>query len=175
MEELSMTSDHEVQSRKIRVPLHRFRPLKKEWRNIYDLVSENMKINIRMNLKTRFVELKTRPEDHNSQRLMKCGDFVRAFILGFGVDDAKTLLQNNDVYVLYFEFTDKNKLKSLGYCKQIQDVESSTKTSIVIEGHKFHILGTFSGINAATNAICHLILESSTGIVDSNPTLTSKL
>ncbi|XP_020523308.1 RNA-binding protein pno1-like isoform X2 [Amborella trichopoda] len=46
-------SDGRVQCRKVSVPAHRFTPLKKAWMEIYTPVYEQMKIDIRMNLKAR--------------------------------------------------------------------------------------------------------------------------
>ena len=40
------------------VPPHRFTPLKDQWLKIYTPIVENMKLQIRMNLKTKRVELR---------------------------------------------------------------------------------------------------------------------
>jgi hypothetical protein len=44
-------SDGKVQFRKIPVPPHRFSPLKRNWMEIYTPIYEQMKVDIRMNLK----------------------------------------------------------------------------------------------------------------------------
>jgi RNA-binding protein PNO1 len=44
-------SNGKVQYRKISVPPHRFSPLKRNWMEIYTPIYEQMKIDIRMNLK----------------------------------------------------------------------------------------------------------------------------
>ena len=67
--------------RKIAVPQHRFTPLKDSWMEVYKPVTEQMKVDMRMNLKTRKVELRTTKECEPSA-LQKCADFVQAFILG---------------------------------------------------------------------------------------------
>lgn len=46
--------DGKVEFRRIPVPPHRYSPLKKNWMEIYNPVYEQMKIDIRMNLKVTF-------------------------------------------------------------------------------------------------------------------------
>ncbi|KAK1285622.1 hypothetical protein QJS10_CPB20g01794 [Acorus calamus] len=74
-------SEGEVQFRKVNVPAHRFTPLKKSWMEIYTPVYEQMKVDIRMNLKSRKVEMKTRPDTPDVGNLQKCADFVHASCL----------------------------------------------------------------------------------------------
>lgn len=44
-------SDRKIEFRKVSVPQHRFAPLKRCWMEIYTPIYEQMKIDIRMNLK----------------------------------------------------------------------------------------------------------------------------
>ncbi|KAK4430403.1 RNA-binding protein PNO1 [Sesamum alatum] len=69
-------SDGQIQFRKVSVPPHRYTPLKKAWLEIYTPIYEEMKIDIRMNLKARRVELKTRSDTPTSATSSKCADFV---------------------------------------------------------------------------------------------------
>ena len=85
--------------RKVSVPAHRYAPLKKMWMEIYTPVYELMKIDIRMNLKTRKVELKSWFDTPEIGKLQKCVDFVHAFMLGFDVPDAIALLRLDDMYL----------------------------------------------------------------------------
>ncbi|CAK9148620.1 unnamed protein product [Ilex paraguariensis] len=65
--------DGQVPFRKVSVPLHRYTPLKKAWLEIYTPIYEQMKIDIRVNLKARKVELKTRsdtPDISNLQNVL---------------------------------------------------------------------------------------------------------
>ncbi|KAE9450545.1 hypothetical protein C3L33_17557, partial [Rhododendron williamsianum] len=96
-------SEGKVQFRKVSVPPHRYTPLKKVWMEIYTPIYEQMKIDIRMNLKARKVELKTRQETPDISNLQKCADFVHAFMLGFDVVDAIALLRMDELYVESFE------------------------------------------------------------------------
>jgi len=70
-----------------------------------------MKLMIRMNTKTRSVEIKTSPFTTDIGALQKAEDFVKAFLLGFEVRDAIALLRMEDLYVETFEVTDVKPLK----------------------------------------------------------------
>jgi len=48
------------ESRSVRVPPHRYTPLKESWEAIVKPVVDHMKLQIRMNTKTRSVEIKVR-------------------------------------------------------------------------------------------------------------------
>ncbi|KAG6387587.1 hypothetical protein SASPL_152779 [Salvia splendens] len=104
-------SDGQIQFRKISVPPHRYTPLKKAWLEIYTPIYDEMKIDIRMNLMARRVELKTRRDTPDVSNLQKCADFVHAFMLGFDVIDAVALLRMDELYVESFEIKDVKTLK----------------------------------------------------------------
>jgi rRNA processing protein Krr1/Pno1 len=44
--------------RRVQVPAHRFTPLKARWLEIYEPLVKHMKLQVRMNLKTKSVELR---------------------------------------------------------------------------------------------------------------------
>ncbi|GAB2235258.1 hypothetical protein Droror1_Dr00025679 [Drosera rotundifolia] len=86
-----------VQFRRVSVPPHTYTPLKKAWLDIYNPIYNEMKIVIRMNMKSRKVELKTKPEIPGISNLQKCADFVQAFMLGFDIPDAIALLRLDEL------------------------------------------------------------------------------
>jgi hypothetical protein len=92
--------------RQLAVPQHRFTPLKESWLALYKPVTEQLKLDMRMNLKTRKVEIKTTKETAEVGFLQKAADFVQAFILGFDVADAVALLRLDDLYLESFEIKD---------------------------------------------------------------------
>lgn len=65
----------------------------------------------RFNTKTRNVEIKTSKDTEDMSNLQKAADFVKAFILGFEVDDALALLRLDDLYLDSFEVLDVKTLK----------------------------------------------------------------
>lgn len=85
-------SDYRAQFRKVSVPPQRYTLLKKAWMDIYARVYEQMKIDIRMNLKGRKVDLKTRADTPDAINLQKCADFIHAFMLGFDEQHQNTVL-----------------------------------------------------------------------------------
>ncbi|KAH7283678.1 hypothetical protein KP509_34G019100 [Ceratopteris richardii] len=176
-----------VQFRKVPVPPHRYTPLKQHWMEIYTPVFEQMKIDIRMNLKSRKVELKTRKDTPDTGALQKCADFVHAFMLGFDVADAIALLRLDDLYIESFEIKDVKTLKGEHLSRAIGRlsgkggktkfaIENSTKTRIVLADTRIHILGSFANIRVARDSLCSLILGSPAGKVYSKlRTVASRL
>ncbi|KAF8766088.1 hypothetical protein HU200_007580 [Digitaria exilis] len=164
------------QFRKVPVPPHRFAPLKRCWMEIYTPVYEHMKVDIRMNIKARRVELKTRQDTPDVSNLQKCADFVHAFMLGFDIADAVALLRLDDLYVDSFEIKDVKTLRGEHLSRAIgrlsgkggktkYAIENSTRTRIVIADTKIHILGSFVNIKVARDSLCSLILGSPAGKV----------
>lgn len=169
-------SEGRVQFRKVSVPPHRYTPLKKAWMEIYTPIYEQMKIDIRMNLKARKVELKTRADTPDVSNLQKCADFVHAFMLGFDVVDAIALLRLDELYVESFEIKDVKTLRGEHLSRAIGRlsgkggktkfaIENATRTRIVIADTKIHILGSFTNIKIARDSLCSLILGSPAGKV----------
>ncbi|GMY10652.1 RNA-binding protein pno1 [Fagus crenata] len=169
-------SDGRVQFRKVNVPPHRYSPLKKAWMELYTPVYDQMKVDIRMNLKARRVELKTRADTPDVSNLQKCADFVHAFMLGFDVIDAIALLRLDELYVESFEIKDVKTLRGEHLSRAIGRlsgkggktkfaIENATKTRIVIADTKIHILGSFRNIRVARDSLCNLILGSPAGKV----------
>jgi len=94
-----VTNLHRAETRKVLVPPHRMAPLKTSWPKIYPPLVEHLKLQIRMNVRARAVEMKTSKYTVDSGALQKGEDFVRAFSLGFDVDDAIALLRLDDLYI----------------------------------------------------------------------------
>eukprot|EP01017_Pseudomicrothorax_dubius_P014638 TRINITY_DN1709_c0_g1_i3.p1 TRINITY_DN1709_c0_g1~~TRINITY_DN1709_c0_g1_i3.p1 ORF type:complete len:151 (+),score=37.14 TRINITY_DN1709_c0_g1_i3:490-942(+) len=135
-----------------------------------------MKLQIRMNVKRKCVELKTSPHTTEKNALQRSADFLKAFMLGFDLNDAIALLRLDDLYIESFEIKDVKDLhgEHLGRCigrlsgekgKTKNAIENATRTRIVIADSKIHILGSFSNISHARNALCSLILGSPPGKV----------
>lgn len=165
-----------VEFRKVFVPANRYTPLKEHWMEIYTPVYEQMKIDIRMNLKNRKVELKTRRDTPDGAALQKSADFVAAFVLGFGIPDAVALLRMDDLYVESFEIKDVKTLRGEHLSRAIGRlsgkggktrfaVENATRTRIVLADSRIHVLGSFANIRVARDALCSLILGSPAGKV----------
>ena len=165
-----------IEYRKVQVPQHRFTPLKEKWMELYKPVTEQMKVDMRMNLKTRKVELRTTQETEDDSALQKCADFIHSFVLGFDITDGIALLRLDDLYIECFQVKDVKTLKGehLSRCigrlagkggKTRFTIENATRTRIVIADTNIRILGSFQNIKVARDAICGLILGSPPGKV----------
>jgi RNA-binding protein PNO1 len=157
--------------RKIPVPSHRYSPLKENWIKIFEPIVEHLKLQVRFNLKTRNVEVRTCKATEDVTNLQKAADFVRAFILGFEVEDALSLVRLDDLFIDSFEVQDVKTLKGDHLARAIgrvagkggrtkYTVENVTKTRIVLADSKIHILGSYQNIAIARRALCNLILGS---------------
>lgn len=170
---------HRSESRKVPIPPHRMTPLKSAWPKIYPPLVEHLKLQVRMNIKSRAVEMRTSKYTTDSGALQKGEDFVKAFSLGFDVDDAIALLRLDDLYIETFEIKDVKTLngehlgRAIGRIagkdgKTKFAIENASKTRVVLADSKIHILGGFKNIHIAREAIVSLILGSPPGKVYGN-------
>ena len=157
--------------RRVNIPKHRLSPLKTYWEKIVSLLVEKLQLLVRMNVKRKCVELKASPSMEDKLNLQRGADFIKAFSLGFELNDAVALLRLDDLYIDSFEIKDVKNLHGDNLSRAIgrivgdkgktkNAIENSTKTRIVVADSKIHILGSFSNIKFAKNAICSLILGS---------------
>jgi RNA-binding protein PNO1 len=162
--------------RRIRCPPHRLTPLRNQWENIMAPIVEFLKLQIRFNPKNRCVELKTSELVEDPGAIQKGQDFVEAFMMGFEVQDAVALLRLEDLYIDSFMVTDVKMLhgdhlsRALGRIagqdgKTKYAIENATRTRIVMADQKIHIMGSYSNIKLARDAICNLIIGAPPGKV----------
>lgn len=168
--------DKAVDMRKVFVPNTRLTPLKQNWLKIFSPIVEHLKLQVRFNNRTKTVEIRPSPETQDVAVLQKAADFVKAFVLGFDVDDALALLRLDQLFLESFQVTDVKPLKGDHLSRAIgrlagksgrtkYTIENVTKTRIVLAGHHIHILGSYQNIRAARTAICNLIMGSAPGKV----------
>merc|ERR1712000_579198 len=94
--------------RRIPVPSHRYTPLRNDWVKICTPIVQNMKLQIRMNPKQRQIEIRTSEHTEDISSLQKSADFIKAYMMGFEVEDAIALLRLDDIYIDSFEVEDGN-------------------------------------------------------------------
>ncbi|KAF9789880.1 hypothetical protein BJ322DRAFT_1000682 [Thelephora terrestris] len=162
--------------RRIPIPPHRMSPLKKDWINIFGPLTEILGLQVRMNIQRKAVEIRTSKHTKEIGSLQKGADFVKAYALGFEVNDSIALLRLDDLYLDSFEIKDVKTLQGDHLARAIgriagQDgktkftIENASRTRIVLADTKIHILGSFQNIKVARDAIVSLILGSPPGKV----------
>lgn len=102
-----------IEHRKVPIPPHRMTPLKAAWPKIYPPLVEHLKLQCRMNMKSKAVELRTSKVTTDTGAIQKGADFVKAFALGFDVDDAIALLRLDDLYI-ESKFFFLSRIRSVG-------------------------------------------------------------
>jgi len=166
---LQMKGKKEV--RRIAVPPNRLTPLKTVWQEVLEPLVMHLKLQVRMNMKRRCVEIRPSEETPDIGHLQKGADFLKAFMLGFEIKDAVALLRLDDLFIESFEVKDVKRLNGdhLSRCiarlagkdgKTKYAIENATRTRLVIASDKIHILGSFSSMKLARSAVCSLILGS---------------
>lgn len=79
------SKDAKTAFRRIPVPPHRITPLRRQWLDIYTPLVDHMKLQVRMNVKSRAVELRTCELTTDPGAVQKGADFVKAYTLGFDI------------------------------------------------------------------------------------------
>ncbi|KAF9246443.1 hypothetical protein BU15DRAFT_85203 [Melanogaster broomeanus] len=164
------------ETRRIPIPPHRMTPIKKDWINIFSPLTEILGLQVRMNVQRRCVEIRTSKHTKEIGAVQKGVDFVKAYSLGFDVNDAIALLRLDDLYLDSFEIKDVKTLHGDHLSRAIgriagQDgktkftIENASRTRIVLADTKIHIMGSFQNIKIARDAIVSLILGSPPGKV----------
>ena len=159
---------HKSESRNVPIPPHRVTPLKNSWLKICEPLVEHLELQVRWNTKRRAVEMRTSEHTTDSGALQKGEDFVKAFSLGFDVNDAIALIRRDDVYIHTYEINDFKALhgehlgRAIGRIagkdgKTKFAIENASCTRVVLADQKFHILGGYKEIEIARGAIASLI------------------
>ncbi|KAJ1930421.1 pre-rRNA-processing protein pno1 [Tieghemiomyces parasiticus] len=168
-----------LEYRKIIIPKHRMGPLKRDWLKVYTPIVTHLKLDIRVNFREKLVEVRTNQETEDTGAIQKAADFIRAFTLGFDLDDAVALMRLDDLYIDCFEIKDVKTLRGDHLARAIGriagregkvkfTIENCTKTRIVLADSKISIMGSFANIKVARDAIVSLIMGSPPGKVYAN-------
>jgi RNA-binding protein PNO1 len=72
-----------------------------------------MKMQIRMNTKRKCVEIKTSEYTQDKNAIQKGCDFLKAFMLGFDLNDAIAMLRLDDLFIESFQVKDGNSFRNV--------------------------------------------------------------
>lgn len=162
-------------------------PLRKDWLKIYVPLVEGLGLQVRMNLRKKAVDVRACDETQDIGSVQKAADFLRAYCLGFEVDDAVSLLRLDDLFIDSFEVKDVKTLHGDNLSRAIgrivgkdgktrYTIENTSRTRIVVADTKIHILGSFQNIKIAKDAVVSLIIGASPGKVYSKlRTISSRM
>lgn len=174
------------ETRKVPVPPHRMTPLKQTWSKIYTPLIRDLKLQVRMNIRSKAVELRTSPSTTETGALQRGEDFVRAYTMGFDLEDAIAILRLDGIFIQSFEIKDVKTLEGDHLSRAVgrivgkdgrtkHVIENTTKTRIVVAGgSKIHIMGGFKQIGIARETIVSLILGKPPGKVYNNMRIISQ-
>ncbi|KAL8338266.1 hypothetical protein RB598_006908 [Gaeumannomyces tritici] len=158
-----------IDEEKVPVPPHRMTPLKANWPQIYEPLVKHLKLQVRMNIKSKTVEMRSSQSTTEAGALQKGEDFVKAFTLGFDVQDAIALIRVPELYIQTFEIKDVKSLTGDHLARGVGRIagkdgktkfaiENASRTRIVLADSKIHILGSFKNVRMAQESIVDLIL-----------------
>jgi len=120
--------------KRVSIPPHRMTPLRNNWEKIVTTIVQNLKLQIRMNTKKKCVELKTSEDCTDKLNMTRACDFLKAFCLGFDLNDAIALLRIDDLYMESFDITDVKRLSGDHLSRAIARVSGEKgKTKNAIE------------------------------------------
>ena len=100
---------------------------------IFTPIVTNLKLQMRMNTKTKQVKIQTGPYTDDIGAVQRAADFVKAFIYGFEIKDAVALLRLEDLYIDSFDVEDVKRLVGDNMSRAIGRVagkDGRTKTLI---------------------------------------------
>merc|ERR1711904_725510 len=147
----------DIESRRVIIPMHRFASFKLEWATICHFITQYSQLDIKFNTMKKEVEIKNTTARKCNEQLQRAADFVMALVVGFRVQDSYALLRIDGIYTESFELKDVKTLQRTHSSRAIGRlvgkegkvkiaIENATKTRIILDQKKIHILGLSSNI-----------------------------
>lgn len=164
-----VTGKDNFEMRSVTIPPNRLTAVRNNWDKICETVVQNMKLQIRMNTKRRSVDVRECDQTEDKSCLQKTYEFLKAYMLGFSLEDSIALLRLDDLFVESFLIKDVKTLNGdhMSRCiarlsgekgKTKHAIENATRTRIIIADTKIHLMGSYNNIRSARDALCSLIL-----------------
>lgn len=167
----SVQKEVPYEMRSIPVPARKMKMVKEEWMKLYTPVVMQCNLEIRMNLQTRSIDIRTCKETLSKVAIQRAEEFIRAVTLGFSPEDALLILRDDSIYVSCFSLEDVRILKNSHVGRAIgriagrkgkikNTLEIVSHTRIVIEDKNIRVMGTAENIGIARTAVSKLIMGS---------------
>ncbi|KAI5186749.1 RNA-binding protein PNO1 [Nematocida homosporus] len=145
--------------------------IKGAWMKIYTPIVVQCKLEIRMNLSNRSIDIRTCSKTTTAVAIQRAEEFIKAVVLGFSVEDALSILRMDTIYVDGFDIEEVRILRNDHVGRAIgriagkkgkvkTNLENISQTRIVLEDKHIRILGTAENIALAKTAISKLIMGS---------------
>jgi RNA-binding protein PNO1 len=160
----------------VMIPPNRMTPIKNNWEKICETVVKNMKLQIRMNMKKKTVDIRECEDTEDRAAIQRTFNFLKAFMLGFGLEDAIAMLRLDDLFLDTFQIKDVKNLQGdhLSRCiarisgekgKTKHAIENATKTRIILADSTIHLMGSYANMRSARDSLCSLIMGTPPGKV----------
>lgn len=160
--------DYTTQYRSMLVPDHRIKHLKQEWLKIYTPIVKLGKLQIRFNIQTKHVELRSCESTSDLGYMERSLSYIKAIIEGFKPEDAISIMKFRDIFTESFEIQEIRKLKNSHLSRAIgriigrngsikQSIENFSRCKFVLNGEKVSLLGSEENIKIAKDAIGRLV------------------
>jgi len=154
------------------IPKTRYNYLKENWKTILELITKKLKLQIRYNLKTKYVDLRTCEETESNDQLTTGASYIEAIAKGFNIADSVVLIRLPNIALDSIDIgQQKLSLKGNSFSRAIgriagrsgstlYSIENATKTRMVLNGKKVHFMGTVENIQIAKTCVQNLIIGS---------------
>jgi len=160
--------------RSICVPSNRRSPLKKDWVILLEALNNDLKLQARVVTKGNpwMVHLRQSESTADPLHLDRGAEFLRAYLNGFAIEDAKALIRIDGMFTESFQISDvkfslqgEHVNRAIGRLVGRQgqtkfSIENATRTRIVVADKTIHLLGSYENMQLARRAICDLIMGS---------------
>lgn len=157
---------------KVPVPASKLAGLKAHWVEVIKPVVELAKLQIRMNVGKKTIEVRASPTTEDLTMLPKSVEYLKAYVAGFSIVDSEALLRLDDMFLESFEISDVKRLQGghldraigrvIGSDGKVKlAVENATRTRISVSGNRIYMLGSFANLKTGRNVISQLVMGAS--------------
>lgn len=163
-----MEIEEGVHYRSIPIPDGKIRMLKQEWMKIYTPIVQLGKLQLRFNLRTKHVEIRSCASTVDLGYLERSMTYIQAIIDGFKPEDAISIMKFKDIFTESFHIQDIRKLKNSHLSRAIgriigrngrikESIENFARCKFILRDEKVSLLGCEENIKIAKDAIGRLV------------------